>query len=117
MSNKTIIFHNPSCSKSRETLALLKNSNCELEVVEYLKNTPNVKELKKIIQLLNIKPLDLIRKNENIFKENFEGKVLSDDEWINIMVLHPKLIERPIVVSGKKAIIGRPPVLVLDIIS
>ena len=117
MSDKTIIFHNPQCSKSRETLDLLQNSSCEFEVVEYLKDTPKKSELKRIIKLLGVKPQDLIRKSEEIYKVNFKDKNLSDKGWIEAMVKFPKLIERPIVIQGEKAIIGRPPTLVLDLIN
>jgi arsenate reductase (glutaredoxin) len=117
MSNKILIFHNPQCSKSREALDLLHQSSCEIEVVEYLKNTPSKEELEKLIKLLGIKPVDLVRKSEEIFKTMFKDKKLSDQKWIEAMVNYPKLIERPIVINDGKAVIGRPPSLVLDIIS
>ncbi len=116
MSEKIIIFHNPQCSKSRESLEILQNSSSEFEVVEYLKQTPKKSELKKIIKLLGIKPQDLIRKSEEIYKSDFKGKDLTESEWIEAMVKFPKLIERPIVIKGNKAIIGRPPSLVLELL-
>lgn len=103
------IYHNPRCSKSRQTLQLIEEAGQMVEVVEYLKTTPSKEELRDVIDLLGIKPADLIRKGEADYKENFKGKNLTDEEWIEAMVAYPKLIERPIVVKGEKAIIGRPP--------
>ena len=110
------IYHNPQCSKSRETLALLKENNIEPEVILYLKDMPNKEELTELIKKLAIKPFDLIRKGEAIYKESYKGKTLSDAEWIQVMVVHPRLIERPIVVEGNKAILGRPPKNVLRLL-
>jgi arsenate reductase (glutaredoxin) len=103
------IYHNPRCGKSRQTLQLIREKDVEPEIVEYLVNPPTEQELRRILKLLNMKPYDLIRRGEAIFKENFKGKNLSDDEWIKVMVENPKLIERPIVIDGDKAILGRPP--------
>lgn len=110
------IYHNPRCMKSRQTLALIEEKGENFIVKEYLKTPPTKEELKQIVDLLEIKPLDLIRKGEAEFKENFKGKDLSDDEWLDAMVSCPKLIERPIVIYENKAVIGRPPEKVLDII-
>ncbi len=110
------IYHNNRCSKSRQGLQILENSGKDFEVVKYLENIPSKDELKAVISLLNIAPLDLVRKNEAIWKENYKGKELNDDEIITAMVENPKLIERPIVISGNKAIIGRPPESILEII-
>ena len=110
------IYHNPRCRKSRETLAMLEEKGQTPEVVEYLKNVPTKEELKEILSLLGIPAEKLLRKGEAIFKENFKGKSLSDDEWIDAMVEYPKLIERPIVINKGKAAIGRPPEQVLDIL-
>lgn len=103
------IFHNPRCSKSRQGLEILNNANQSFEIVDYQKNPPTVKELKEIIKMLGVSPIQLVRKNEAIWKENFKGKELSDEEIINAMSKYPKLIERPIVIKGNKAVIGRPP--------
>jgi arsenate reductase len=103
------IFHNPSCTKSRGTLALLKERSVELRVVEYLKTPPTAAELKSIVAKLGITPEQLVRKSEDVYKANYAGKTLSDAQWIDAMVAHPILIERPIVVSGDRAVIGRPP--------
>ncbi|MGE0562400.1 MAG: arsenate reductase (glutaredoxin) [Flavobacteriales bacterium] len=110
------IYHNPRCSKSRQTLELLQqNTNNKIEIVEYLNNVPTVKELTEIITLLKIKPEELVRKGEDVYKEKFKGKTLKDSEWIKAMVENPKLIERPIVIANNKAIIGRPPEKVLEL--
>lgn len=111
------IYHNPRCSKSRQTLELLQqNTNDKIEIIEYLNNVPTVKELTEIITLLKIKPEELARKGEDVYKEKFKGKTLKDSEWIKAMVENPKLIERPIVINGNKAIIGRPPEKVLELL-
>jgi arsenate reductase len=110
------IYHNNRCSKSRSGLEVLKQSGKPFEIIKYLDETPTAKELADIIKLLQIKPIELIRKNETIWKENFKNKDLSDNDIIDAMVKNPKLIERPIVINGNKAIIGRPPELILDIL-
>ena len=110
------IYHNPRCSKSREGLQILQESRKQFEIREYLKELPSKEELSSVIQLLEINPIDLVRKNEAIWKENYKGKELSDDEIIDAMIAHPKLIERPIVVNNNKAVIGRPPIHIKQII-
>ena len=103
------IYHNPRCRKSREGLQILEESGAEFETVLYLDNPPSVNELKEIIQKLGIEPLALVRTGEADWKENFKGKNLTDDEIVKAMVTYPKLIERPIVIKGNKAVVGRPP--------
>ncbi|MBM1107401.1 arsenate reductase (glutaredoxin) [Aurantibacter crassamenti] len=110
------IYHNPRCSKSREGLAILENSGKKFEVIKYLENVPTIEELTEVLQRLGIKPQQLLRKTEAIWKEKYKGQELSDAEIIAIMVANPKLIERPIVVNGKKAVLGRPPQNILNII-
>ena len=110
------IYHNPRCRKSRETLALIEEKNAEVKVVEYLKDTPAKEELAGIIELLGIKPEQLIRKGEAEYKDNFKGKDLSDEDWLDAMITYPKLIERPIVIKAGKAVIGRPPENVLELL-
>jgi arsenate reductase len=110
------IYHNNRCSKSRQGLQILEESGKEFRIVKYLDTTPTVKEIKEIISLLGISPIELVRKNEIIWKENYKSKTLSDDEIIEAMVNNPKLIERPIIINGNKAVIGRPPEGILDII-
>lgn len=103
------IYHNPRCRKSRETLQMIEESGELVEVIEYLKEVPSKKDLTKIIEYLGIKPFELIRRGEADYKENFKGKDLSDEEWIDAMLEYPKLIERPIVVREHEAVLGRPP--------
>jgi arsenate reductase len=110
------IYHNPRCTKSRQGLAILENTGKDFEVVKYLDTIIAEKELTEIIQLLNIAPIDLVRKNEKIWKENYKGKELSDKEIILSMLQNPKLIERPIVINKNKAVIGRPSENILTII-
>lgn len=110
------IYHNPRCRKSRETLELLKQNDKDPEIVLYLEEPLNAGELRDLINKLGIEAKQLIRKGESIYKEKYKGKTLSSDEWIEAMVDHPKLIERPIVVKGNKAVLGRPPENVLTII-
>ncbi|MDH5597566.1 MAG: arsenate reductase (glutaredoxin) [Cyclobacteriaceae bacterium] len=103
------IYHNPRCSKSRETLQIIVDKGIEPQIVEYLKTPFSKKELKKVLELLKIPAKDLIRKNETVYKEQFKNKEFSEDEWLDVLVENPVLIERPIVVSNNKAVIGRPP--------
>lgn len=110
------IYHNRRCSKSRQGLAILEASGKDFETIKYLEDVLTAKELESIISKLGIKPMDLIRKNEAIWKSDFKGKTLSDKEIIEAMVNHPKLIERPIVVNGEKAVVGRPPESISEII-
>jgi arsenate reductase len=110
------IYHNPRCGKSREGLAILQESKQSFEIINYLENRLSTAELTEIIKLLGISPIDLVRKNEVIWKENFKGKNLSNSEIIIAMVENPKLIERPIVINNGKAAIGRPPELIKSIL-
>ena len=103
------IYHNPKCTKSRQTLALLEESNVKPKVIEYLKTPPSAAELKDILTKLGMKPEQLLRKGEDVYKERFAGKTLTDAQWIEAMVKNPILIERPIVISGDRAVLGRPP--------
>ena len=110
------IYHNPRCSKSRATLSLIKEKGINPEVIEYLKDVPTADELKTLLMKLNLKATDILRKGENIFKEQFRDKNFTEEEWIQIMIENPKLIERPIVVEKNRAIIGRPPDRVLSLL-
>tara|TARA_R100000951_G_scaffold116056_2_gene126353 strand:- start:214 stop:552 length:339 start_codon:yes stop_codon:yes gene_type:complete len=111
-----LIYHNPRCSKSRQTLQLLEEKGVSPEVILYLDEVPSKSDLKDILKKLGFSAEQLIRKGEKDFKENFKGKNLSEDEWIDAMVKFPKLIERPIVVKGDTAVIGRPPEDVLGLL-
>jgi arsenate reductase len=102
------ILHNPRCAKSRAGLKFLQDKGIEPEIIKYLDNPPTAEEFKAILKKMGAKPTDVLRKNEAIYKEQFKGKEFSDDEWIEIMVNNPKLIERPIVINGDKAVLGRP---------
>ena len=116
---KATIYHNSQCSKSRATLQILKDHNIDVQEIYYLKTPPTEKELNKIVTMLNIEPIHLIRTGENIFKElglkNTDQKTKA--EWLKIMTTNPILIERPIVTINGKAVIGRPPEKVLEIIT
>lgn len=103
------IYHNPRCRKSRETLAIIEEAGVQPKIVEYLKDVPSKEELKAVLSKLGMKAKDLLRKGEADYKENFKGKELSEEEWIEAMITYPKLIERPIVIKGNKAVLGRPP--------
>ena len=112
------IYHNPKCSKSRRTLEILKSKVNDIRIIEYLKTPPDEKELKNIIIKLNIKPKELIRFKDDKAKEL---KISHEDDfsfenWIAILVKNPALIERPIVVFGERAVIGRPPENVLKLV-
>lgn len=104
------IYHNPKCSKSRQTLALLQENGVEPEVIEYLKTPPSVEELQAILQALGKAPQDIVRTKEDLYKElGLKEKSLSEAEWLKVLHDNPKLIERPIVVKGDSAVLGRPP--------
>ncbi|WP_439132212.1 arsenate reductase (glutaredoxin) [Polaribacter sp.] len=110
------VYHNPRCRKSREGLAILEASGKEFEIIKYLDKVPSEAELSEIINILGISPIQLIRKTEKIWKENYKGKDLSDAELITAMTTNPKLIERPIVIKNNKGVIGRPASTILEIL-
>lgn len=97
-------------------MQLLESKGLQPTIVKYLDNPPSQKELRTIIKKLGIKPADLVRKTESIYKEKFKGKQLSDEEWIEAMIQYPKLIQRPILIKGDKAVVGRPTEALLDIL-
>jgi len=116
MANVTI-YHNPRCSTSRKTLTLLRDRGIEPQVIEYLKDPHNAATLRKLIKMLGIAPIDLIRKKEPLYKElGLADKQHDDDALIKAMLEYPALIERPIVVHGNQARLGRPPEDVLEIL-
>ncbi len=111
------IYHNPRCSKSRQTLALLEEKGINPTIREYLKDVPSAQEINDILDMLGMEPRDLMRKKEAEYKENnLDEPSLSRGELIQAMVNYPKLIERPIVIKGGRAAIGRPPETVLEIL-
>ncbi len=113
----TTIFHNPRCSKSRQTLELLNENGVSPQIVKYLENPPTIEELKEILDMLGIAPRELMRKSEAEYKaQGLADENLSDEELIAAMVKTPRLIERPIVIKNGRAALGRPPVSVLEIL-
>lgn len=110
------IYHNSRCRKSREALEILRTKNIEFEIIEYLKDNLTRNQLKDLIKKLGIEPINLVRKNEQIWKENFKNKEFTSDEIIQILSDNPKLIERPIVELNDKAIIGRPPENIINLL-
>ena len=106
------LHHNNRCSKSRQCLALMPKEG--VEIIDYIKNPLTKDELSALIRKLGITPIELVRKGEAIWKENYKGKDLTDAEIIDAMVANPKLIERPIVETDNKALVCRPPELVLE---
>jgi len=112
---KYTIYHNPRCGKSRQALTYLQEKGAKIEVIEYLKTQPTQKEIIDVLSKLNLSAFDLIRKDESVFKENFKGKNLLEKEWIEVLVQHPILIQRPIVIKGDKAVVARPLELIAEI--
>jgi len=117
MSEKITIYHNNQCSKSREALGILKDEGVDFEIIEYLKVEQSSNEIKDLLNKLGISANDLMRKGEKDYIENVKGKELSEEKLVDLLVKFPKLIERPIVIKGNKAIIGRPPTLVVDFLA
>lgn len=110
------IYHNPRCQKSRETLKLIQESGAPCTIVDYLNDRLTAQELQAVLKKLGMPAESLVRKSEQLFKDEFKGKAFSEAEWIQIMAEHPKLIERPIVIKGDKAVLGRPPENVLKLL-
>ena len=116
MAKKVTLLFNPRCSKCREAYGILNEQGCDIEIIEYLKDTPTEKELKEVLKKLGLKPQDLLRKKEPLFAEKYEGKKLTDAQWIKVMYQNPILIERPVAIYGNKAVIGRPAERVVELI-
>ena len=110
------MYHNPRWGKSRKTLQLLRDNGHEPHIIEYLKNPPNIKELSEICIVLQLSPSDIIRKREKEYKESNISKLYRNEDLLEEIVKHPKLMERPIVIKGEKGIIGRPPENVLKLL-
>ena len=102
------IYHNPRCRKSREGIKYLESKKINFEVIDYIKNNLSSDQIKNILKKLQLKPIELVRKNEVIWKDKYKGKEFTDDQLMKILSNEPKLIERPIIVSEKLAVIGRP---------
>lgn len=116
MAVKTVrIYHNPRCSKSRSALALLEEKGVTAAVIEYLKTPPTKTELREILKKLGMKPEEIVRKGEETYKTQYQGAQLSDEAWLDELIAHPILIERPIIIAGDKVVIGRPPERVLTL--
>lgn len=114
---KATIFHNPHCSKSRQTLSLLEENKVDADIVEYLTDTPDEQALRNVLDMLGLEPRQLMRTHEKPYKENnLDDSSLSHDQLIAAMIANPILIERPIVIVGNKAVIGRPPENILTIL-
>jgi len=103
------IYHNPRCKKSRKGLDYLKSKTPDVSVVQYLKEPFTQESFKKLLMKLNKNPLEMVRTQEEFYKKELKGKNFTDDEWVKIMIENPKLIKRPIVVKGNKAVWGDPP--------
>ena len=111
------IFHNPRCSKSRQALQILQDNNCDIEIINYLETDLNVSLIKDVLHKLSLKPRDILRTSEQDYKDNnLKEDNFSDDDLIDYMIKHPKLIERPIVIKGHRAVLGRPPENVLELL-
>ena len=103
------IYHNPRCRKSREGLEYLRSKASDFEIVDYLKNGISEKELKEILLKSNLKPVDLVRQQEDQFKKELKGKHFNENEWLRIICESPKLLQRPIIVGKHKAVLAQPP--------
>jgi arsenate reductase (glutaredoxin) len=103
------IYHNPRCSKSRKGLQYLEEKGCNVEVIKYLEEGLDRDDLREIIAKTGKKPFDFVRTNEKVYKEKFKGQSLSDEQWLDVLVNHPRLLHRPIVVQGDQAVLGNPP--------
>jgi arsenate reductase len=114
---KITVYYNPRCSKCREAVDVLEGAHCEIEIIEYLKDIPTKKELKDLLMKLGLKPLDIIRTNEPVFEKKFANKKFTDAEWIQIIIENPILLQRPILVDGYKAVIGRPVEKVIELVN
>lgn len=111
-----ILYHKPSCSTSNKTLKLLKEHGVEPEIRLYIDNPPTQKELDELLKKLDIKPIELVRTKESLYKENYKDQNLTKKDWLKILKENPILIERPILIKGDRAVIGRPPEKVLELL-
>ncbi|MBK8018652.1 MAG: arsenate reductase (glutaredoxin) [Betaproteobacteria bacterium] len=116
MTEAITLYHNPRCSKSRSALALLEERGLSPRIVEYLRTPPDRSEIAALVRKLGIPAEQLVRTGEAVFKESYAGRTLTDAQWIDAMAEHPILIERPIAVAGERAVVGRPPERVLELL-
>jgi arsenate reductase len=114
--SRLVLYHNPRCSKSRQALALLQERGRQPEVVEYLKTPPTKEELRALLAKLGMRAEELVRKGEDIYKARFKDRSLSDEQWLEALAAHPILMERPVLVAGGRAVVGRPPERVLELL-
>ena len=105
---KLTVLHNPRCRKSREALSILEAADKQYDIREYLKNPLSKDELIVVLKKLNLRPIDIVRRGEKVFKEQFKGKDLTDEQWVDVLIKYPILIERPIVIADEQAVVGRP---------
>ncbi|MCM8627615.1 arsenate reductase (glutaredoxin) [Accumulibacter sp.] len=110
------IYHNRRCSKSRAACQLIADAGVPAEVIDYLQHPPDREELRKLLGKLGMSPAQIVRRGEVVFREHYAGRSLTDEEWLDALVAHPILIERPIVVRGNRAVVGRPPEKVLELL-
>jgi len=116
MTDTLRIYHNPRCGKSRSACALAAEKGQAAEIIEYLKTPPSKEELRALLAKLGMAPADLVRRGEAVFKEHYAGRDLDDEAWLDALVAHPILIERPIVVRGDRAVVARPPEKLLELL-
>jgi arsenate reductase len=117
MSDTSIrIYHNPRCSKSRAACQLIAEQDVPAEIIDYLKTPLRRDELRELLSKLGMRPAELVRRGESVFREHYAGRSLDDEEWLDALVAHPILIERPIIVRGDRAVVGRPPEKVLELL-
>jgi arsenate reductase (glutaredoxin) len=110
-----LIYHNPRCAKSRIGLKYLQSKTSDFIVIDYIKNGITTEELKEILLKMNIKPIGLIRQNEELYRKELKGKNFTDDEWLMIIKENPRLLQRPLIVGRHKAILGNPVENIIDI--
>ena len=115
-SPEIVIYHNARCSKSRSACEIVAGRGIEARIVEYLKTPPSLDELRTVLQKLGMKASELVRRGEEEYKQHYAGRTLTEDEWLDALIEHPILIERPIIVRGDRAVIGRPPEKVLELL-
>ena len=113
---KVIIYHNPRWGKSRDSVRILEEKKIKYEIIEYLKSPLDINELKKILEILDLKPIDIIRKSESEYKDNNIGLIEDDNKILEAILKHPKILQRPIILNGEKGVIGRPPESILSIL-